>query len=231
MALLPDGDPSKRIANDIFLAGDAVRQSDQIIRCASCEVNDRSWILSIRNHLFKDGRWLVICVLLLACICTACTRESKAERLHSAAKEHVKDGELKEAVKLYDRLLEEYGDTEAARSASKEAVLYRGLSDAVKSYSARSARDLVLETARAIQKYRRGKQSWPRTLEDLVPKYLRKVPIDPWGRQLFYAAKESGRGYWLACYGEQGLSGGIGDNADWLVEDGSFVRKLSRELR
>jgi hypothetical protein len=35
----------------------------------------------------------------------------------------------------------------------------------------------------------------------------------------------------LACYGENGVSGGLGDNADWLVEDGSFVRKLSRELR
>jgi len=208
-----------------------VRQSDRIIRCVSNEVNDRSWTLSIRNHLFTGSGWLVLCVLLLACASIACTREGKAERLHASAKEHVKDGELQAAVELYDRLLEDYGDTEAARKASKEAVLYRGLTDAVKSFDARSARDLVLQTARAIQRYRRVKRAWPRSLENLVPDYMKKVPIDPWGRQLFYAAKASGRGYWLACYGEEGVSGGQGDNHDWLVEDGSFVRKLSRDLR
>jgi len=160
-----------------------------------------------------------------------CTREGKAERLHASAKEHVKNGELTEAVELYDRLLGEYGDTEAASDAARDAVLYRGLAEAVNSYPARSARDLVLETARAIQRYRRANRSWPRALEDLVPQQLRKVPIDPWGRQLFYAAKGSGRGYLLACYGEDGVSGGLQDDADWLVEDGGFVRKLSRDLR
>jgi hypothetical protein len=138
---------------------------------------------------------------------------------------------LQRAVQLYDRLLEEFADTEAAKKARSEAVLFRGLADAVQSYPARSARDLVLQTARAIQRYRSGKRSWPGTLENLVPGYLRKVPIDPWGRQLFYAAKKSGRGYYLACYGRDGQSGGTRDDADWLVEDGDFVHRLSRELR
>jgi hypothetical protein len=162
---------------------------------------------------------------------TGCTREGKAERLHASAKEHVKSGELELAVEEYDRLLEEFAGTDAAREAAKEAVLYRGLADAVQSFPARTARDLVIQTARAVQKYRRGKRSWPDSLEQLVPDYLRKVPIDPWGRQLFYAAKDSGRGYYLACYGEDGISGGAGDDADWLVEDGDFVRRLTREFR
>jgi len=195
-----------------------VRQVDQIIRCESREVNDRY-------------RWLTICVLLLIALSIACTREGKAERLLESAKEQVEQGELQKAVELYDRLLEEFADTEVAKSAEREAVLYRGLADAVQSYPARTARDLVLKTARAIQRYRGARRSWPGSLEDLVPQNLRKVPIDPWGRQLFYAAKKAGRGYYLACYGEDGMSGGAQDDADWLVEDGDFVRKLSRELR
>jgi hypothetical protein len=199
-------------------AGDAVQQTDQIIRCESREVNDRN-------------RWLVICCLLSVALSIACTREGKAERLRAAAKEQVEQGELEKAVGLYDRLLGEFAGTEAAKSAEREAVLYRGLAEAVQSYPGRSAKDLVLETARAIQRYRRAKRSWPATLEDLVPQYLRKVPIDPWGRQLFYAVKKSGRGYLLACYGEDGVSGGNRDDADWLVEDSDFVHKLSRALR
>jgi hypothetical protein len=199
-------------------AGDAVQQADQIIRCESREVNGR-------NH------WFLICCMLLVALSIACTREGKAERLLATAKEQVEQGELEQAVALYDRLLEEFADTEAAKSAKREAVLYRGLADAVQSYPARTARDQVVETARAIQRYRGARRTWPGTLEDLVPQHLRKVPIDPWGRQLFYAAKKSGRGYYLACYGEDGQSGGTQDDADWLVEDGAFVRKLSRELR
>jgi hypothetical protein len=170
-------------------------------------------------------------LLVVACLSGACTREGKAERLHASAKENVKKGELELAVEQYDRLLEEYSGTAAANRAAREAVLYRGLAEAVQSYPARSARALVVETARAIQNYRRRKRSWPGSLEDLVPRYLRKVPIDPWGRQLFYAAKASGRGYYLACYGEDGLKGGAKDDSDWLVEDGAFVGGLSREFR
>jgi hypothetical protein len=208
-----------------------VQQASQIIRCESREVNFRSRTLPIRNHLFRAARWLVPCVLVFACLSTACTRESQAERLHESAKEHVRNGEVEQAVQLYDRLFEEYAGTEAAGHATREAVLYRGLADAVSSYPARNARDLVVETARAIQDYRRGNRSWPRSLENLVPQHLKKVPIDPWGRQLPYAAKSSGRGYYLACYGADGVSGGQQHDADWLVEDGAFVLKLSREFR
>jgi hypothetical protein len=208
-----------------------VQQADQIIRCGSCEVNGRTRTLSIRNRLYCDRPWLALCVIVLLALSAACTREGKAERLHESAKEHVKSGELELATEDYDRLLEEYADTEAAKRAAKEAVLYRGLADAVQSYPARTARDLVVETARAIQRYRSTRRAWPTTLEQLVPDYLRKVPIDPWGRQLFYGKKKSGRGYYLACYGENGVSGGTSDDADWLVEDGDFVRLLTREFR
>ncbi len=160
-----------------------------------------------------------------------CSREGKASRLHESAKEHVRKGELAEAVELYDRLLEEYGDTEVAGLAQREAVLYRGLADAVRSYPVRETREKVVRTARAIQKYRRNRRAWPQSLDQLVPDFLPEIPIDSWGRPLVYRAKENGRGYLLACYGADGEPGGRLENADWLVEDGSFVPALSRSIR
>jgi hypothetical protein len=86
----------------------------------------------------------------------------------------------------------------------------------------------VIRTARALQRYRDRRRAWPTHLSALVPDYLDRVPWDPWGRELLYRAKPSGRGYVLACYGADGEPGGEGDDRDWLVENGSFVRALSR---
>jgi hypothetical protein len=176
-------------------------------------------------------RLFIVCLIALALSTFACSREGRAGRLHEKAKEHVQQGELEQAVELYDRLLEDYGDTEVAGLARREAVLYGGLADAVRSYPVRQARDLVVRTARALQRYRRSRRAWPQSLDQLVPDHLPEFPVDPWGRRLVYKAKERGRGYLLACYGEDGEPGGRLEKADWLVEDGSFVLKLSRAPR
>lgn len=174
---------------------------------------------------------LLLCAVALAMSTFGCTREGRASRLHEKAKEHVREGELVEAVELYDRLLDEYADTEAAGLAQREAVLYRGLADAVRSYPVREAREQVVRAARAIQKYRRSRRAWPQSLDQLVPDFLPEIPVDSWGRRLLYRAKKNGRGYLLACYGADGEPGGRLENADWLVEDGSFVLALSKEIR
>jgi hypothetical protein len=199
--------------------GDAVPEVGTIIEGRGREVNAPSRF------------WLLLCVITLVLSVSGCTREGRASRLHEKAKEHVREGELVEAVELYDRLLEEFADTEAAGLAQREAVLYRGLADAVRSYPVREAREQVVRTARAIQKYRRSRRAWPRSLDQLVPDFLPEIPVDSWGRPLAYRAKERGRGYLLACYGADGEPGGKLENADWLVEDGSFVLRLSRAIR
>jgi hypothetical protein len=188
-----------------------------------------------------EGRWrevnapsrilIVLCFVALVISTFGCTREGRASRLHEKAKEHVREGELIEAVELYDRLLEEYADTEAAGLAQREAVLYRGLADAVRSYPVREAREKVVMTARAIQKYRQSRRAWPQSLDQLVPDFLPEVPVDSWGRRLSYKAKKNGRGYLLACYGADGEPGGKLEDADWLVENGRFVLKLSRAIK
>jgi hypothetical protein len=170
-------------------------------------------------------------ILTLACVVACGVDESRARRLHEQARVAVEKDELARAVELYDRILADYPDTETARNARREAVLYRGLSQAETTYPARSARDQIVQTARALQRHRDRKRAWPDTLTRLVPDQLDRFPWDPWGRELVYEAKPRKRGYYLACYGADGVPGGQGDDADWLVEDGAFVDSLSKSLK
>lgn len=170
-------------------------------------------------------------LLFLALLSFGCTsKEERAERLYDKAQLQVQEGEFDAAVAIYEQIVDRFPGTTAARDARRQIVLYRGLDDAVRSYPARVARDLIVETARAIERYRRRERAWPESLERLVPGYLAQLPVDPWGRVLLYEAKGRRRGYILACLGEDGEPGGQGDGADWFVEDGSFVRQPSRVI-
>jgi hypothetical protein len=171
---------------------------------------------------------LIVCVVFLMALMFSCGKESRAQRVYHQAQEHVQAGELDDAVLLLDRIVADYPTTETARKARKEVLLYRGLTAAEIMYPYRRAEERVIRTARALQRYRDRRRAWPEHLSALVPDYLDRVPWDPWGRELLYRAKPSGRGYVLACYGADGEPGGEGDDRDWLVENGSFVRALSR---
>ena len=176
----------------------------------------------------RQAAWGLVCLLLIAgCACD----EGKADRLYQTAQEHVRAGELEQAVTVLDGLLQQYPETPAAEQARREVVLYRGLAGAVRSYPVREARDQIVTTARALQRYRDRRRTWPDSLDRLVPGYLDEFPLDPWGRELLYEAKPRGRGYHLACFGADGEPGGAGDDADWFIEDGAFVLNPSRSLR
>jgi hypothetical protein len=169
-------------------------------------------------------------VLLL--FLTGCAGDAgRADKLFGTAQQHVRAGEIEQAVEVLEQLLEQYPETPAAEQARREVLLYRGLAGAVRSYPVREARDRIVTTARALQRYRDRRRAWPDSLEQLVPKYLESFPLDPWGRELLYEAKPRGRGYHLACFGADGEPGGVDDDADWFVEDGAFVLNPSRSLR
>lgn len=215
-----------------MFAGNAVPRNSRIIECDPGEVNDRSWILSIRNGYWRGFGWLAVCVLLLVSVSYGCGgREGKAERLYDEAKQELREGRLEEAVERFNRIADEYADTDAARKAREEILLYRGLSDAVDLFPVREARDVIVGAARAVQRYRHRRRAWPESLDQLVPDYMAAIPVDPWGRELVYRRKSNGRGYWMACYGSDGEIGGEGQQADWFIEDGEFVHRLSRNLR
>ena len=155
---------------------------------------------------------------------SACDGEGRAERLHDKAVRHVDEGKLEEAIALYQQVIDRYPDSDAARRARRQIVLYRGLDEAVQRFPLREARDLMVKTARAIQRYKGRHRRSPESLDRLLPDLLAEPPIDPWGRALVYERTSEGRGYRLACYGSDGRPGGLGEAVDWYVENGEFVR-------
>jgi len=168
---------------------------------------------------------LVVTIAALLGTLPACGgRESKAEALYDRAIQHVESDDLPAAVELFERIEQDYGETATARRAHAAVLLYGGLEHAVTTYPARRARDLMVRTARAIQRGRAGRRGWPSSLDRLMPHLLGEPPIDPWGRPLIYDPKPGGQGYLLQCLGSDGRPGGAGEAADLLVEDGEFVR-------
>jgi hypothetical protein len=145
-------------------------------------------------------------VAFVALACAACSRDSRAERALDAARNEVRLGRLEQAVKELDAVASEYAGTEAARAAEKDAILYRGLIEAARLDPLRRARDLLVQTARALE---RRRAALPETLD---------APLDPWGRELVY--ERTARGYRLASFGADGVPGG---EPDLVVENGRFV--------
>jgi hypothetical protein len=77
-------------------------------------------------------------------------------------------------------------------------------------------------TALGVERYRQAEGRLPESLEELVPKYLETVPIDPFdGKPLRY--KQSETGYMIYSIGEDGEDNeGVskdkvkkGDKYDW----------------
>ncbi|MDH3626556.1 MAG: type II secretion system protein GspG [Acidobacteriota bacterium] len=151
--------------------------------------------------------------------------EARAQKDYDAAMAKVEAEALEEAIELFETLDRTYPDTQVARRARSQLVLFRGLGEAVESYPWETARELMVTTARALDQFRSRNRSWPRNLDALRPKWLSESPIDPWGRPLQY--RKTQRGYILICHGADGRVGGDGDAADLSVENGRFVRKPS----
>lgn len=182
------------------------------------------------NGLVGVSRKTMLVLMIGVAALVGCD-ERHAAKLEARAEQQVKSGDLEAATATLERIVKEYPQTAAARRAKEQITLYRGLNAAVQSFPQRESRDRMVSTARAILRYRQSSRSWPDSLDQLVPNYLRELPIDSWGRPLDYRAKAGGRGFVLACLGADGERGGSEDDADLVVVDGSFVRQLPADWR
>jgi hypothetical protein len=165
---------------------------------------------------------LAAAAVLLAVGCGG--RERRAERLHRRATQAAQEGKLDEAAEMFGRILREYPETRVADRAEGDLRLYGGLAGAVKNFPVRQATDRMILTARALDRYRSRKRTYPEDLASLVPDHLEAFPTDAWGQPFSYHVKGGGRGYVLSCLGADGAPGGSGDSGDIVVEDGRFVR-------
>jgi hypothetical protein len=176
----------------------------RIIERASGEVNGRP-----RLPRALAAPLAAMLAVLLAVLALSCSREAGAQRLLDEARGEVKRERLPEAVALLERVTKEYAGTPAAARAEKDLILYRGLLQATRLDPLRRARDLLVQTARQLERAHGERGSWPEALGTAV--------LDPWGRPLVY--ERTARGYRLACWGADGSPGG---EPDLVVVNGRF---------
>lgn len=67
----------------------------------------------------------------------------------------------------------------------------------------------------ALGMYFTDHYEYPDSLSALVPKYMPKIPNDPWGNPYFFSSvSQHNQEVDIASYGQDGVPGGTGDNAD-----------------
>jgi hypothetical protein len=209
-----------------------VPKNFRIIDAGPCEVNGRWRKAFVRDAAWRRNLHVIWCLLALCCLIVACGGEERdAEKLYEQAQEHVRANDIDAAIATWQRVVQEYPTTKAASRARRDTTIYAGIDKAVRTYPTRMSQDVIISTARALQRYRDSRRRWPDSLDRLVPRYLPEKPLDPWGRDLLYEAKPRRRGYLLACLGADGDPGGEGKDADWFVEDGEFRRRPARSER
>jgi hypothetical protein len=175
----------------------------RIIERAAHEVNGR-WRLPARSWT------LSIAILALASSSIGCSQESRAQRLLEEARVQVQRGQLEEAVDVLERVTRQYPSTKAARRAEEDVRLYRGLLEAARLDPLRRARDVLVQTAREIERAHERGRGWPESVPDL--------PADPWGRTLVY--ERTANGYRLVSWGADGSPGG---EPDLVIVNGRFA--------
>ena len=196
----------------------------RIIKRSTVEVNAMSGE-SDQVFLCKLARTLKVLLMVAVVTSVSCGKEQQAERLYREASRAIEEDDLDKGVELLERIPREYPGTEAAGRARDDARLYRGLAGAVRQYPVRVAKDRMIRTARALDRYHRRRRSFPESLSVLVPDYLDVEPTDPWNRDFIYRTRSGGKGYVLVCHGADRKPGGIGVEGDLRIEDGEFVQE------
>ena len=188
---------------------------------------EATWIIERReievnlSDVMKVTLFIMIAGVL--CLVAACTGpEGRAAALYDESRQKIEDGNLEDGVNLLQKVISEYPDTAAAQEARKEIDLFRGIAGAVENYPVASARDLMVRTARVLERLRHRRRL-PAELAELVPAKLKSAPVDPWGQPLIYSRIADGRGYTLSSLGSDGAKGGTGAAGDIVIRNGSFV--------
>jgi hypothetical protein len=199
----------------------ALPEDRSIIERAVGEVNGlpAAFVKFFSNKTLRSSAMLCMCVALVHVACAS--DESKAQRIEDKATAAVEAQQLDTAIELYNDVIARYPQTQTAAHAQERITFLSGLSNSVRSFPSRTARELMVTTARAVQRYRYSKGRYPDSLDALMPRLLTEAPIDPWGRPLNFERLKNG--YRLICLGGDGRRGGDGLASDFVVVNGNFV--------
>lgn len=100
-------------------------------------------------------------------------------------------------------------------------VLPRFVGRSEQARQAAASADINASIATALDMYELDNGQYPDKLDDLITKpsgalnwngpYLKKKPVDPWGREYIYKPTTDKRDYELISYGKDGVAGGGDD--------------------
>lgn len=184
----------------------------------------------VKNSPSRRKRFASFGLCVLASLLQfGCGEPDDPASLFGRAGERVEAGDLDAAIALYERIVDEHRTSSYVDEAHEQIAILRGVAKAEAMFAHREARDRMIEVARAMQWYRSRRGRWPTKLEQLVPRDLAQLPVDPWGQQLIFRLKANG-GYVLATFGADHAPGGAGDAGDLFIEDGRLVDRASIEV-
>ncbi len=167
-------------------------------------------------------RWRRVVALVVMAgalvVMTGCGDHEADEAFERATKGIEEGGELGEARKELQEIVDRWPKSRAAERARHEIEwIDEQLQVDVRGPSL-LAWDAVREVAAAAEKFKLAHGRFPRRFGELVPRFVDGPVLDPWGHEIAYEQTESG--YHVICYGEDGLPGGTGLGKDLLIDTG-----------
>ncbi len=130
-------------------------------------------------------------------------------------------GQLRKALYLYKQLMESYPNTKSGKVAADNYVRYSQMLQTEIEANKKINFDRTKQLARAVELYFRDYRKYPDSVEDLIPKYIPKKITDVWGNPIVY--KKTKDGYVVACFGKDGIIGGIDEDTDFFIQNGEVV--------
>ncbi len=178
----------------------------------------------------SDPRWWrsrstgLLAMLLIASVLifmSACSGERAAEEAFREVTAGESGRPLEEVKADLEDIRQRWPDSRAAEMATREIEWINEQQLVESRGPALMAWDAVRKVAAAAETFRLKKGRYPKTLGEMVPRYLDGSVKDPWGYRVRYS--QTSRGYKVICYGEDGLPGGSELAKDLLIDTGQVV--------
>ncbi|BBB31733.1 hypothetical protein TTHT_0086 [Thermotomaculum hydrothermale] len=130
-------------------------------------------------------------------------------------------GDFRKALLLYKHVMEAYPETKSGKIAAENYVRYSQMLQSEIEANKKINFDRTKKLARAVELYYRDHRRYPNSVTDLIPKYIPKKIVDVWGNPIVY--KKTKDGYVVACFGKDGIIGGIDEDTDFFIQNGEVV--------
>ncbi len=165
--------------------------------------------------------FLTMAILILVGVSCEKKEPPKASLMLKKADYFYEKGELRKALFFYKEIMESYPETKSGKLAAENYIRYSQMLQSEIEANKKINFDRTKTLARAIELFYRDYRRYPNSIDDLIPKYIPKRIVDVWGNPLVY--KKTKDGYVVACFGKDGIIGGIDEDTDFFIQNGEVV--------